>query len=311
MNDVAENDLELRIKHEPQAQPLGWRVVQHVDIAGPINRKGAEPVSVPQKEEVEKKNHTLNDYLNVGYAGAFGIEIELEGKNLPILDRNKYWSRRKDGSLRGGMEYVFNAPLDLKESIKAIDFLNKALIKSDAQLDYSFRTSVHVHVNVLSFTKKELDSFLYLSHLFEDVLVKYSGDSREGNRFCLRTRDAEDKVDQLKQHIREKDFRFFEKEKVKYSAINLSSIGEFGSVEFRSMRGTTDTAILIPWLEVLGSLRDIAKGLTIKEIAEAYKKDQGGLYQAVFKEHSERFYYPEMWQDMRQSYLRLIELPYL
>ena len=52
--------------------------------------------------------------------GDVGIEIEVEGRRLPITE--KYWRMEKDGSLRGpeNMEYVLDRPMSLKDAKKAL-----------------------------------------------------------------------------------------------------------------------------------------------------------------------------------------------
>jgi hypothetical protein len=217
---------------------------------------------------------------------------------------------KKDGSLRGGYEYVFKAPLPLDKAKEAITALSKNSA-NNAELSFSFRTSVHVHVNVLELTRPQLFSFLYLSHLLEGALVKYSGESREGNRFCLRMKDAEWKIDALKSFFSDRGVKKFSIEDMKYSAINLASLPLFGSIEFRSMRGTLDTEVLFPWLDVLYRIRDFAMHNSVTDIDRATRLNPEGIAFEVFGEHFDKFKYEELSKDIKEAHCRMIELPYI
>ncbi|HET8689267.1 MAG TPA: hypothetical protein VFM18_21865 [Methanosarcina sp.] len=244
--------------------------------------------------------------------GLFGLEMEIEGVELPQWP-SQIWDFKKDGSLRGAgaLEYVFIKPLSLEESIKALNTLNKNMIKNEAEPRFSFRTSVHVHVNVSDLYKEEVASFLYLSHLLEDVLVEYSGEVRVGNRFCLRTRDAEGKVDSMCKWLTDKGMPQLRNDKLKYAAINIVPITTYGSVEFRSLRGTLDIDIIVPWLEVLSNIKEYSRTKTPKQIAKAIITDRDALLKQVFGKHLKLFEYPGMDEDITHAYSLLIEIPYL
>lgn len=193
--------------------------------------------------------------------GDFGVEVEVEGKNL--CDPTKGWLTTRDGSLRGAYpreacEYIFNKPESLASSVRMIHQLNKNMEKN-SKLNFSFRCSTHVHVNVQHLTYPQFLAFLYTSVLLENVLMNFCGTERINNRFCLRIQDAELYVDLLKNlfkssaylgDIRENDLR--------YSAINIGSVNKYGSVEFRGMRGTLDKEVLIPWLKILYAIREFS-----------------------------------------------------
>jgi len=70
----------------------------------------------------------------------------------------------------------------------------------------------------------------------------------------------------LKEFISYYSLRFFDDNAAKYAAINMSCLGRFGSIEFRSMRGTVDDAVLLPWFEVLVNLREYARKYTTKQL---------------------------------------------
>ena len=291
--------------------PVGFANVNPFAILDDIARDAPIRKAPKKKEKDLKEIYKVRDYLGVhSVAGDFGIEVEVEGSNLyNTRGGDAYWLTKKDGSLRDGVEYVLHVPLSLDKTKEAIISLVKSL--ENSKLIFSFRTSIHVHVNVLEMSRDNLLSFLYLSHLLEDSLVKYSGESREGNRFCLRMKDAEWKIEALKMFFKTEGVRQFPSNDMKYSAINLASLHLFGSIEFRSMRGTLDTEVLFPWLDVLYRIRDFAIHNSVKEIDEAIRLTPAGVAKEVFGEHFELFNYPELEKDIKEAHCRLIELPYI
>lgn len=196
-------------------------------------------------------------------AGDVGIEVEVEGANLNPIDSD-IWKTEDDGSLRGifphgRSEYVLKKPIGIKTVEQAITAL--AEHQKDAKLNFSFRCSVHVHVNVGDLTFEEFLAYLYLVILLESPLMTLCGEERIGNRFCLRVPDAEGYIEHLKAVFgRGPEYlRAFNAGQVRYSAINIASVAKYGSLEFRGMKGTLDTEVLIPWCQTLFRLREVAK----------------------------------------------------
>jgi len=264
------------------------------------------------KEKPEKMDkRTVGGYLGVNTKGTFGIEIEVEGVNLLKAIAGK-WTDKADGSLRGeSREYILRKPLNLDAAKVALQDLSKALAAHQSILQFSFRTSVHVHVNVLDMDKVQLHTFLYLAHLFENALVEYSGTERTGNRFCLRCTDAEYKIAAMCDFLSGGRFIGLKEDALKYSAINLCPIMTQGSVEFRSMRGTLDPVILFPWLDVLQNIRDLSQGSSVKELANRAVSNPKQLIKDVFGKHLPLFEYSGLEKDLRHSYSMLIEMPHL
>lgn len=283
--------------------------------AGPVMVDAPQAIPKPKQPKADKNQpFTLGGYLGKVLEGTFGIEIEVEGKNSQLPKGVPVpWVRTNDGSLRGeAAEYILQNPLPLEKAVHALQQLNLAFVAQEAQLDFSFRTSVHVHVNMLDFTKDQILSFMYLSSLMEEHLVRYSGAARVGNRFCLRLKDAEYKLERMKAWIKGSLFNInFHMDKYKYSAINFSPLIGYGSIEFRSMRGTTDENVLIPWLQVLDRMRAMAKEASIQDIAKVAKESPSDLLDAVFKEHRALFAFTNELETLAELRRMLIELPYI
>lgn len=195
-----------------------------------------------------------------------GIEIECEGKSLPD-NIMSYWTTHNDGSLRPppgyqGIEYVFKKPLGRKHSFLALDYLEKKFAESKSKFIDSPRTSVHVHLNYFDKTYLQAFNMIVLYYIFEEILVEYSGSHRIGNLFCLRGKDAEGVPFALAQAMRHEDVMSLAGDSIRYAALNISALFKYGSLEFRSFRGTTSAKEISKWVHILLALKDKAAGYT-------------------------------------------------
>lgn len=192
--------------------------------------------------------------------GDIGVEIEAEGINLPLLD--KYWRNEIDGSLNGpeSREYVLKKPMTLDEVKSALNHLNKEYERWHTVINDTVRAGVHIHINCQQLTMTQLYNFMTIYLILENVLVKWCGDSRCGNLFCLRACDAEWVITQIRAAAGGRSFRTtFHSDNLRYASMNLKALGDYGSLEFRAMRGTRDLDLIYTWAETLLGLREFAK----------------------------------------------------
>lgn len=212
-----------------------------------------------------------------------GVEIECEGKNLVEIRGSKFWQSTQDGSLRGNypdeaIEYVSKVPIRLPKLFDAMDELNAALV--DATVDDSFRTSVHVHVNCSDLDEKQVFSFLFTYYLLERALMKYCGEDRNNNRFCLRAVDCDQLVMNV-DHLIQNGIRYvpqFVNNDLRYGAANLASIPKYGTIEFRGMRGTVEKEVIMNWSRML---------LRVREYATQPDKDPFCIFEEAVKDPEE------------------------
>lgn len=198
---------------------------------------------------------------------AYGIEVELEGKNFltPNIDVVNYWEMVKDGSLRikapgdCAIEYVTRQPFPIGHIEKAItslfDYLNSPAVK----VYDSYRTSIHVHVNFAMETFKTIYNFMTLSLILDELLVSQNGEHRIGNNFCLRAKDALGQLQSLINSIESGNNFFDVPNNDRYSSINFAALTKFGSIEFRSMECTTHEGRVLHWIGTLGEMKKRAK----------------------------------------------------
>lgn len=197
--------------------------------------------------------------------GKVGIEIEIEGVKLPddncTRSNSDYWKADLDGSLKAAeaFEYVLRHPISILSVKPALEELWGIFDRLNSEIFESPKAGVHVHLNVQDFTINELVNLITLFFIFEKPLVKYCGSDREGNLFCLRASDASDMIPHIISVIKTKKLGSFKNDDYRYSSINLKSVAEYGSVEFRTMRSTADMDAILSWVKILWDLYRAAK----------------------------------------------------
>lgn len=192
--------------------------------------------------------------------GEVGIEIEMEtSKTPPYFEDSGGWRSEGDGSLRGfACEYVLNKPVMLSEVEDKINFVKDSLKKSGTEILDSERPGVHIHINVQELTPEEVIRFATLYYCFEEVLMRYCGESRVGNHHCLRISDAEGPIKAIAGLKTMRTFSRLSSPNLRYAALNFNSLFSYGSLEFRGMETTTDLSKIVSWAHILMRLKDFS-----------------------------------------------------
>lgn len=217
---------------------------------------------------------------NLKTNGQVGIEIEVEGERLP-KQFDKYWRVEMDGSLRGNdnAEYVFREPLTLKQAEAALKYLAIQYKKHESVIDDTVRAGVHVHINVQDLNIVEAYNYMTLYIILEELLLKYCGEGREGNLFCLRTCDAEYLIFRLIEAVKSKKFRRLVDDNLRYGSMNVKALGTYGSIEFRAMRGTSDLKRIFTWAKLLHHLKEVArKYVDPKDIINGFSEGEAAPF---------------------------------
>ena len=225
--------------------------------------------------------------------GEVGIEIEVEGQHLPAPE--KYWRSDHDGSLKGNaVEFVLNKPVHRKDVSKVLDYLDTCYKTCNTQVVDSVRCGVHVHINVQELNMVQLYNFMTIYLIMEELLVKYCGEYREGNLFCLRNKDAEYLTYSLRRACNSKRFRDFRTDMLRYASMNVKALGTYGSLEFRAMRGTRDLESIRFWAETLLKIKDAAMAFdTPRDVLADFSGDMCDTFLwRVLGEDGEQFKYP-------------------
>lgn len=238
-----------------------------------------------------------------------GLEFEVEGKFLP--KRVNGFRVVNEGSLRpveghDGVEYVTRNPAPLDEIVQSIYDLNALMEEKGAVPVFSHRTSVHVHLNVADLTVAEWFNMLFLWVLYEPALIHYCGENRKGNLFCLSSQEAEGLLFTLAEVARNGDLNHVLNEDVRYAAVNLLATRQYGSLEFRCMRGTLDPAVLVPWVSTIATLKTVAKSFANpEEIVEKALKDIEAFSHDIFAEDHFIYNYPDIFRAAQENLFRL------
>lgn len=242
------------------------------------------------------------------YAGEVGIEIEVEGQNLPLAI-GSYWTVTRDGSLRGeSAEYVLTKPIKRDNVKPYLTYLAKQMKDTGAVLKMSTRTSVHVHVNMNNRSLVQCYTFMTLYLIFEDLLTEYAGPARRGNVFCLRASDAEAFVTELCNYAR-KQLWNPDPDMFRYTALNVCAIQKFNSIEFRALRGTMEVDVIQTWVNILLALKDAAAEFdNPQEIIQGFSMGGAeGFINRVLPEHAHIFKRMDNWRDRMLENMRLAQ----
>lgn len=186
----------------------------------------------------------------------YGVEIEMAGRNLPLRAPGG-WRATGDGSLRGpeGIEYVLDGPVDKEELNGKLTDLWKHFKKNGSELQPNNSCSVHVHMNVQDMTLDRVVTLIMLYLIAENALVRWCGEGREGNLFCLRARDAEYLIDCLEDMANNRHIEEVNTDNLRYAALNVRALCVYGSLEFRAMRGVDDFPLVEKWVDILDTLK--------------------------------------------------------
>lgn len=256
-------------------------------------------------------NHNVSDITGVRQVDGikFGVELELEGRNVGLQDvAVRGWQRHADGSLRGeSVEYTSANARDLADLKKDVENLFSKFKQHNVKFNDSIRTSTHVHLNFSDKPFKKVVNFFALFTMLEEVLQYYSGEDRKGNLFCISSREAEGIIDVLVGVIAAGNPHPFAGDRYKYAACNLSTLYKFGTVEVRTMRGATSAEQVNTWVEILNDMQ--AYALKMEAPADLIGRlsllGAPGLMQEIFtpKNYAElRGTFPAV-QDLGQSLL--------
>lgn len=223
-----------------------------------------------------------------------GIEVELEKVKLNVIHSSpKHWKTVEDHSLKdNGLEFTL-----LTYHNKALPHLVE-LFKTQSTADPSTRCSIHVHVNALDLTLDQIKSWLIYYMIFERALYNYSG-KRWGNIFCVPLREwfstfSAGKLDH---------FHYIAEGWEKYSGLNLLSLSQHGTVEFRQMTGNTNPKYIQNWIEMLVALKKYAKNKTSEEaLKEIYELNSTSAYwhliDAIFGQYAIGLQYANFKKDI-------------
>jgi hypothetical protein len=236
-----------------------------------------------------------------------GIEVELEGvqyKSIPAT-----FAVTEDHSLKlQGAEFV-SIPLEIRYAEMELTRLFHAFTNT---IMASNRCSIHVHLNVRDLTVNKLNSLLALYVIYEKTLFKLSGNRWKSN-YCTPVSNNPDMIMRWLQYPFDSWY--------KYSALNLCPIfgGEskrFGTVEFRHLKGTTNTKEIIDWCNLISCLKFAAKKFNLTTVIKLLEtlntsSEYWGLTREIFGELAENMMNSPNFKEDVESGVSRAKLCYL
>lgn len=208
-----------------------------------------------------------------------GIEVEVENirENVRV---DHSWTVHNDGSLRNsGIEFI-TLPTRPKHIESAINHLYDKL---PSHAHFSPRTSVHVHMNVRELTLPQIYNIVILYQCFEDLLYKFAGPERKKSIFCVPLGSTNYYIGMRRSFIHNSGNTAWSK----YTGLNLAPMNNYGTIEFRHLRGTNNRQLIFDWLHYLLQLYHFATSHTTDELENLIRecstsRDYHQLGMAVF-----------------------------
>jgi hypothetical protein len=233
-----------------------------------------------------------------------GVEIELEHVGIDMLDRqvHNYFGVKPDGSLREGIEFVTLRGITAGMAADGVALLEKELkriYKGNANA-VSFRCGLHIHINVMDHTMEDLYKVFMIYTVLEPLLFAVSGNRHLDNKFCVPVQKSVNAVGAAIHYSHEKSWPQFVDIAFrgnKYMAMNLKTMRNFGTLEFRHHEGTYEAAVILRWMEVLLDL-----------VVEARKFDSKELFERIIELNTESQYDKFLKDVLPNSFRTLMEV---
>ena len=239
--------------------------------------------------EEDKDFNESDKVVNLPEKMSFGVEIESEGKNSPLIRRTEYsfepdWEAKGDGSLIDGVEVVSpilhgNNKKD-SDSIKNVCRRLERLGQSTSE-----RCGGHIHIGADYLTyAKSWENLLELWGNSEKILYLISNKAGEIPRFGIQKYAApisnsieqmiSDTSVQLETQEDLKEFAIKSQNKDRTHGINFMNVGSIdkNTIEFRLANGTIDENVWIENINLFGGIIKAAEDITIIQNKEDAKR---------------------------------------
>ena len=239
-----------------------------------------------------------------------GVEVEVE--NVLYINPNLmlgFWIMDEDGSLRNrGREFKTHA-LKLKYIEPALKQLLEPGLGLNKDVDFSHRTSIHVHMDVRGMTASQLLGLVMTYITVENILFKYAGAQRRSSVYCVPIIETNllANLDLGNWHNFSSTITDYWR---KYTALNLLPISTQGTIEFRQLPGTANVNQILIWIDLLyklklyayqNSFEHIVKQISELNTTSAYSK----FVKSVFGDLSNYLVTTSLLADMERAVYRV------
>lgn len=217
----------------------------------------------------------------------------MQSADRPNRPDRDMWVQDADGSLRDrGREYILNGPQPLDVALTALTDLSEWVtgLRGGLRTD-STRTSTHVHLNAQELTPVQVTNFACLWYVIEEAYSLTLPESRQGNLFALRACDTQRGFKEVFKTALSEPRNFVHNfpESQRYGALNLASVGKFGSIEMRMLPGMVEPLDVVPHLMAYIQIHEVCQ--TFEDPLEIITSFSG-----YGPEGFVRRYMPKMWE---------------
>lgn len=218
----------------------------------------------------------------------YGVEVELEYAGalrrayLEGRPPAEQWMATEDGSLRdGGLELV-SEPLTLRSMLLRTEQLYAHIRPRMC----TKRTGIHVHANVQDFTAQQIMTLFAVYSLVEPLLFDVVGGDREFSNYCLPWYDCRAAFEQLWKSVQKRKdptgvLTDLARRSCKYMALNLGSLVQHGTVEFRHAPTFEEVGGLHNWLNTVDRLVRTSLEFKAPEDALALAEAEPGEFLSI------------------------------
>ncbi len=228
------------------------------------------------------------------YPTDIGLELEIEAGRGSALPRDHHldvvrskkshtsWRSVNDGSLRGeAREYILNQPCYVDEIPELVNGLFNVMQTQGAVIQNSNRCSTHVHINMGNKTVNIITSVICLWGVFEQALIDYNGEERQSNHFCLSFKDSSSVLDAWNHFLRFGRSPGERAGNIKYSALNILTLWQKGSLEFRCGKPSDEPTFPIKWATFVYKLARYAETKYPNPAMIGYELSEQGAYKIL------------------------------
>lgn len=232
--------------------------------------------------------------LAIPYAKV-GVELECE-QVRDLRDPQgliALWQPVEDHSLRNrGMEFITRGTgLVGDQLVKAV--IDLCTFTKEKQYDVGYpRAGIHLHLDMTDMNEEsgtELLNCVLSYMLFEEAIFKFVGTWRKACGFCDPLSLAQHDFKAISQllygweagdaaHVHERRFS-------KYGAINFLPLARFGTIEFRQLPTTFDSARILNWINLCLCFKRFGKQVDCDPVELLEEKGCKALAEAVFGEY--------------------------
>ena len=182
-----------------------------------------------------------------------GIEVEVE--NVKYMDPNLFigpWQVVEDNSLRNNGREFKTFAIPTKYAEKSLVRLFSGL---NPDVDFSPRTSIHIHQDVRAFTLKQLLTLLFTYTVCESLMFKFADVRRRHSIYCVPIVNTSMLTNFSNEKSLIHNLNTIGGWWPKYTALNLCPISSFGTVEYRHLSGTNNATKIVMWIDLISRLK--------------------------------------------------------